>query len=1745
MVHKRKVLRIFVIFACLIIMLFSNFGGFLGGGIAFATEDDKDKEKASEPEKSSYIETTDKNKADKIKALDSSVFKEENFSAMAQASIVEADGVTKIVSSLNDLTGSNFSGAIKDNSNDSGDISDLKKEFGYEPDEVMIPRIPLSLSPDSNEAASLNDIYLTGKGVNEEYKNFKKDLYVNFAGYSIKIPHEFVKDALVGVQPQFDDAYITQTYGSFLGFGNVTQDFKAGVYNQTTILNDFNYINQVDYFKFAKKNDMLGFATKLYVDSYGNITTGTAQILVPFYRNPLVGMNFKNDKKENAKIGLEVVKNDQGKNDDVKKALDELKTASNESTNQKGYILLDKRMKNMIKDASNAEITKVSAYVKSIEDTKKPAHKKMMQDSDFDSLKSLLATRRAAPRDGLPGYLDLMYSNYKAENKKQPTKNNELDSIDDVKLSKWSYTDVKGNDYDSFKEDLDDQNEKHFWNWQKEKTEYPDYPGLGYYIQRDDETKFKNLRDNNALPALSIANSDNSGGTLNIGEYLDKDKKGEANGNQKRWRESDSLYDVVKTHKLEAGSPEETKELAVSLYKDRVRLFNTAFIASEKAKVEDGKSTGVCYERIGCVNISDQVKEQLAASSEMDTEDIIKEILTNPGLYIKRIVHDITESFYTENFINFNMSNIFDTKGLESLGAFWDYALQAFPYILVLGTTVLVGIGAFLYVRGIRTLREEATKIGSFIIITLCIFLVYPRLMPILFNAPVQSIHQDTMYRNLTVESWIVDKAENSFNDLFRNKTVDRYIPRKFDYQVELTTTTPKTNGSIFSQTRNIETEAGKNQSITTENYNPNEMIKVKVTVEDLIDWSNARLGQGNAKKTDASFFDWLASQAGTDGNDGRYESRGESNNPKKPKRYPDEYAQLSKYSEYQYTKEWFKGVDAGEDSVFKEKALTASEIFLKIYSQLSGNKQNESPSHQLIKAFDETFAKGLSSSGSGGGGLEVGQGSKKITSTTSTFNSTQFNGFLQRIAASGSDASEREYDGLGEYSVKSLEKDIPALQDSDILTFRNIVPSLFNLTEDEANQPQVNRKLDEISSDIVYETSKEYLVHFYILDKIPEMTNYQKDNSDGKYSDKALTLLLFLNFMKEAGVHGYPTGLQLDAVSVDNFLRAYLIPLNMLQEQAQAAPASTTDSSSTEAVSNQELTLPSFISYNFSLVTLISFMLSLIYLVSFGMIKSLIFLILIPGLTIIGVLWHYFLRPLLSSLRLSDANGGSDRGTKGEDDGIWALQLLKGVSMLLGTFFVVNIVFHFIWHTTQVLSDLKVTYGGSPLFGAGKTVTNSIILVGVLYFLVNLILIPTLVMIKDAPLTVSGDVSLRQRLGRYANKITSDNFFARKIRNMQQRTQEFLSNRLNVGELKDKAQRSREKLRNSVINTLIGAAGIGTAAAGASKLSDKGKSALQTALNSGLVRFRLNRLERDRGLDDEEGKTLASRVNREANEVMKDGFKATDLWSMASNAETEKAYSILQQLGLENIQLVEDQNTGKKYIRMPRSIAESEDGRKLTNYVRSSVERDFIERTIRYGNKKGVWGDGRTFGNSGGLFVSNSNANAFRDFALRHNLNTQATPFKDGYLFKHMSDNDWQAFVEESKQNGIAISDRSNMDYLKLHHHIADRLVARGGYKIIGRDSAFSYVVAEDHNSYARLNKELSELKRDFSTQDPTYVPDNGQDLVESQFTSYDFEIDEDDPNRTNQTQRAEQRRQNRARRAEALRRRFGAEEG
>ena len=61
---------------------------------------------------------------------------------------------------------------------------------------------------------------------------------------------------------------------------------------------------------------------------------------------------------------------------------------------------------------------------------------------------------------------------------------------------------------------------------------------------------------------------------------------------------------------------------------------------------------------------------------------------------------------------------------------------------------------------------------------------------------------------------------------------------------------------------------------------------------------------------------------------------------------------------------------------------------------------------------------------------------------------------------------------------------------------------------------------------------------------------------------------------------------------------------------------------------------------------------------------------------------------------RLSDANGGSDRGAKGEDDGIWALQLLKGVSMLLGTFFVVNIVFHFIWHTTQVLSDLKVTYG-------------------------------------------------------------------------------------------------------------------------------------------------------------------------------------------------------------------------------------------------------------------------------------------------------------------------------------------------------------------------------------------------------------------------------------------------------------------
>ena len=62
-----------------------------------------------------------------------------------------------------------------------------------------------------------------------------------------------------------------------------------------------------------------------------------------------------------------------------------------------------------------------------------------------------------------------------------------------------------------------------------------------------------------------------------------------------------------------------------------------------------------------------------------------------------------------------------------------------------------------------------------------------------------------------------------------------------------------------------------------------------------------------------------------------------------------------------------------------------------------------------------------------------------------------------------------------------------------------------------------------------------------------------------------------------------------------------------------------------------------------------------------------------------------------------------------------------------------------------------------------------------------------------------------------------------------------------------------------------------------------------------------MNRLGRDSGLDDDEGKTLASRVNREANEAIKDGFKATDLWRMASNAETEKAYSILQQLGLDN----------------------------------------------------------------------------------------------------------------------------------------------------------------------------------------------------------------------------------------------------
>ncbi|MBS4161916.1 hypothetical protein GWP49_33150, partial [Klebsiella pneumoniae] len=173
---------------------------------------------------------------------------------------------------------------------------------------------------------------------------------------------------------------------------------------------------------------------------------------------------------------------------------------------------------------------------------KKPAHKKMMSDSDIDSLKSLLAARRAAPRNGLPGYLDLMYSYYEALNKKTPSKQESLVSINDVQLSKWGYTDVKGNDYDAFKKDLDDQNSKHWWNWEKEKANYPDYPGLGYYIQRDDETKFKNLRDNNALPALSIANSNISGGTLNIGEYLDTDKKGDVDGNQKRWRESDSIY---------------------------------------------------------------------------------------------------------------------------------------------------------------------------------------------------------------------------------------------------------------------------------------------------------------------------------------------------------------------------------------------------------------------------------------------------------------------------------------------------------------------------------------------------------------------------------------------------------------------------------------------------------------------------------------------------------------------------------------------------------------------------------------------------------------------------------------------------------------------------------------------------------------------------------------------------------------------------------------------------------------------------------------------------------------------------------------------------------------------------------------------------------------------------------------------------------------------------------------------------
>lgn len=526
---------------------------------------------------------------------------------------------------------------------------------------------------------------------------------------------------------------------------------------------------------------------------------------------------------------------------------------------------------------------------------------------------------------------------------------------------------------------------------------------------------------------------------------------------------------------------------------DIVKGFNANFL-------QQAKEHGELYITPSNAGAGDETSDEddLDKFNALELLEKIKEML-DIGFYevIRLTIASWVVDFYTGNVSNFSLSNIFHTKVVADT-PFWS-EIQSSILLLILGFTVLYFSAMIIKIlRGTRTGKDLAKKIGYLIVLPMIPILIYAPMVHWTQNVPSQKLIHKQMEQVSLVDAYVNEQMEFAETDplydkLFGHTAETRSEERREDYIVEFYTTEhvkgfdikdydPSEHENIFSKF--IKSDSHLNKDVQ---WSKSDLVKVNVSVFDLIEW---------AREDNGDLFQWLASNKS------------------------DSYEGIVDYTEYSVdTSLAFESLDF--DYVGRE--WKASEVFRELFVNMEEHEvqSNISGLYNLTKAFR----------------------TRKAKDDSDGLSDTEREMLVRDLAFAGSIREElyETRDNVSDltkniFDKYSIDKEVINLE-NDFLALEHLVPEFI---------PYRNITTTTLEGD-VFDINKS-VINDYILNLslVRESSNESDEETYARAEYPMIVMTTWFEFNKLINNKFYPTNFSVESLTFDSYMRLVYLPIGV-----------------------------------------------------------------------------------------------------------------------------------------------------------------------------------------------------------------------------------------------------------------------------------------------------------------------------------------------------------------------------------------------------------------------------------------------------------------------------------------------------------------------------------------------------------------------------------------------------------------------